>query len=516
MSMIWSSQGPQRSLGCSLPLPADILLEIASFLTCSADVLHLALVSQTTFDAVAPALYQHVFLDGTTVILTTLDMLRRRSGIAQHVRLLSIRPDPHSTSSRHYFTSSAFASAAVRELANTRTLEALHTIRWLDSELPFHDDMWLALRLGCPQLVNLTFPLGFHLPTHSSHVHNLLLSLRLLTHVPGRKSLWTMLQQCINLEELSILGISSIPADSHVLSHYRWPYLQSLRLGDVCVDWIPRLPSGQASKRPFVSFLEAHQTLRTISLRRATVQHQHLAALESTGMSAMTTFEGTLLHLQALSPSLYSNISSLAFTEPLQDARELRLCFSLHCTYYDASSLLRSLMTGAPYLLKLELACLQRPSFQIESFARTIRGFSKLRTLNLMIVRYPGDMGLREGAVLPGAPDTTIQAASSTSKASSTGFFAVTTDAYGLPLSLNARIQSKWIWPWGLGETLQTKRYRSDLRPSGTPGAQENGVISLFFERSSAGEEIRMYALCGALMVLAVCGFWTGRALSGN
>jgi len=55
----------------------------------------------------------------------------------------------------------------------------------------------------------------------------------------------------------------------------------------------------------------------------------------------------------------------------------------------------------------------------------------------------------------------------------------------------------------------RTRKYWKDLRPPNFPGRRRvgvKGVMNLVFERSSAGEEIRMILFCAFLASLAVCG----------
>lgn len=75
-------------------------------------------------------------------------MLTRRADIARHVRELVIRPRTMRVM-RHSFYNSTTASAAVRDVATSMRLDALTTFAWDDEELPYYDDMWFALRVGC-------------------------------------------------------------------------------------------------------------------------------------------------------------------------------------------------------------------------------------------------------------------------------------------------------------------------------------------------------------------------------
>jgi hypothetical protein len=58
-----------------------------------------------------------------------------------------------------------------------------------------------------------------------------------------------------------------------------------------------------------------------------------------------------------------------------------------------------------------------------------------------------------------------------------------------------------------------------DLRPLSSPGRRKQGVrgfMNLIFEKSSAGEEMRMIIFCGFLVCLAAWGFTGegGRAIA--
>jgi len=101
----------------------------------------------------------------------------------------------------------------------------------------------------------------------------------------------------------------------------------------------------------------------------------------------------------------------------------LRVCCAIWCCSRNWKSpllgnLLGSLIQSCPKLRHLELTCGHKPSFQLvsiiqfqfffllfwpkvviqDTFAKTIRDFPKLRSLNLTIVRYPGDETLTSGA----------------------------------------------------------------------------------------------------------------------
>lgn len=95
-------------------------------------------------------------------------------------------------------------------------------------------------------------------------------------------------------------------------------------------------------------------------------------------------------------------------------------------------------------------------------------------------------------------------------RARDTGVFTLTCDQHGLPLTLSAVERTRLVWPLGLGNSFKVKRYVTDLRPAGSPGRRKSGIqglMSLFMESSSAGEEMRMIVFCAFLMGLALWGF---------
>lgn len=74
-------------------------------------------------------------------------MLTRCTAIARHVRELTLKLQPKNP---HTLTPSEreATSAAVIEVASSMALDALRKFVWDADELPFHEDMWFALRIG--------------------------------------------------------------------------------------------------------------------------------------------------------------------------------------------------------------------------------------------------------------------------------------------------------------------------------------------------------------------------------
>ncbi|KAF8971198.1 hypothetical protein BDZ97DRAFT_1788255 [Flammula alnicola] len=542
--------------------PGDLLIEIALFLELRQDLLNFCLTSNYVFSNVSSVLYETVVLESVEQCRLTLGMLSRNNGIARHVRHLVIRPQARH---RTYFTldHNAAASAAVRETVGSMCLDALVRFIWDADELPYHDDMWFALRAGCPQLRYIGTSIGTVLPYVNSHLfdfHDLkgfFLTLKngfyehhtdLFTDEehPVFQNFRTMLiRRSPNLEELMIAGFSTVPTDVHFLLEGRWPKLRKLALGDVCVDWFHRsLNPGE--KRPFIAFLEAHPGLESLSLSRHTIQPIHLTTLDPAALSQVTHFSGTHQQLHALT-HVHHSVKSVVFRDPVEtrdvsaptvasllrdltSLTSLKISFTLH-SMYDSGNLLRSLIQSCPRLRHLELTCAHKPSFQIDAFAKTIRGFPKLRTLHLAIVRYPGDETLASGAARIARSNPRLHKFSLTFippvypvplpfslpyrpfpfpfPAHATGMFEVSCDQHGLPLSLSAVEHSRFVWPWGMGVSKRTRKYLQDLRPFSYPGRRKTGVrglMGLVVERSSAGEEMRMILFCVFLAVLAGCG----------
>ena len=363
-----------------------------------------------------------------------------------------------------------------------------------------------------------------------------------------------LIRRSPNLEELGIEGCSNVPADVHFLLEGRWPNLRKLSLGDICVDWFPRsLNPGE--KRPFINFLEQHPGLEVLSLSRHSIQPTHFSTLDPSSLGHVTHFSGTHQQLHAL-PHLHRTVQSVAFRDPVETRdvspptvasllrdlpklTQLKIAFALH-SMYDSGNLLRALIHAAPRLRDLELTCAHKPSFQLDAFASTIRGFARLRTLHLALVRYPGDTSLEVGAariamsnprlarfsltfmppayVLPFAGDAARLCASLPFRARATGMFEVSLDEHGLPLALAAVERRRIVWPLGLGVSRRMRRYATDLRPLGDPRRRPpglRGVAALAVERSAAGDEMRMILFCVFLALLAGCGILANGAKEG-
>ncbi|KAJ4483813.1 hypothetical protein J3R30DRAFT_3285141 [Lentinula aciculospora] len=547
-------------------VPGDLLLEIAAHLDCRADVSSLCLTNNKFFATVSSLLYTSVTLNSAEQCFTTLKMLRNRPDIARHVRELIVKPGQFSTS-ENQFNNSEMASAAVRDIAMSKVLDALVKFTWDFDDLPVYDEMWFALRICCGQLRYVGTSIGTRMPNLHSHLFDFVdlrgFSLYLKraffeSHLdifsdeqqPTSRRFWNMLMnRCPNLQELVIDGVSPFPVDARPLSYARWPNLRRLVLGDVAVDWLPGdALTAPDAKSPFIEFLEAHPNLQSLGLSRSNVSHARLATMAPDTVK-LRSFTGTLEQLQSI-PHMHKYLDTVAFREPMRTRdvtalavagllqkltalTKLKISFMLH-SMYDSGNLLRSLIASCPNLTHLELAYGHKPSFQLELFAKTIRGFSKLRVLHLTVVKYPGEEKLAVGAARIAMTNPRIQHFSLTLLpptyplgfpfpvltflplpywSRDSGSFTLTCDKHGLPQTLRGFERRRLMWPFGLGQTHRTRRYINDLRPAGSPGRRKTGfkgIFELLSEPSAAGEEMRMMAFCGLLVCLAVWGCWAG------
>ena len=194
-------------------------------------------------------------------------------------------------------------------------------------------------------------------------------------------------------------------------------------------------------------------------------------------------------------------------------------------------------------------------------FSRTIRSLSKLRTLNLTVVKVPGDESMVDGAVRiarsnpglkqfsiryiprncdqpgPHLPRTTSQSTSTFEFPSflEIGKFELTCDRHGLPVTLYGREWKERLrfdgWSSWLSSLISlpveltsrvnssirsisgldgmrsftrvVKKYEKDMRPPGHPGVRKLGFAELMVDPGAAGRELRMLVFSMALVVIS-------------
>ena len=234
-----------------------------------------------------------------------------------------------------------------------------------------------------------------------------------------------LILKCPNLEELVLRGTSTVPADIHFVVEGRWPKLRKMSLGDVSLDLFPLL-SGE--KRPFITFLEEHPHLDSLSLSRHIIQPHHLSTLDLTALERLATFAGTLHQLQVI-PRLHPQLKSVTFCDAVElrdislpniasllrglvSLTELKIGFTLH-SMYDSGNLLGSLIQSCPKLRHLDLTCGQKPSFQL--VGSPLSQFKMLKLNHMLGHIRENDPGLRKTPVaqpdhrpIPGGRDAYV------------------------------------------------------------------------------------------------------------
>lgn len=194
-------------------------------------------------------------------------------------------------------------------------------------------------------------------------------------------------------------------------------------------------------------------------------------------------------------------------------------------------------------------------------FSRTIRSLSKLRTLNLTVVKVPGDESIADGAVriarsnpglrqfsiryiprnyydqaTPHLPRTVdhLMSIFEFQRFLEIGKFELACDTHGLPVTLYGREWKErlklngWI-SWasllillpteyasrvrsilcslsglnGVNGFARLKRYERDMRPPGHPGVRKLGFRELMVDGGAAGRDLRLIVFSMALVVIS-------------
>ncbi|KAI0630286.1 hypothetical protein C8Q77DRAFT_1137332 [Trametes polyzona] len=325
-------------------LPAEIFLELASYLSSRFDVLQLSQVSTTVYTKVVPALYADVDLHGAEQCERTLGMIERCPEVARHVRKLTVHPEheltPRPRDQYRAWDNAGVVSRCVMKAA--RNLDALHSFEWDGEDMLPDDRMWAELRTRCLCLKYVGTTFGCFLPRPTSNLfqfsdlagfaltlkdgfyaHSLHVPSRGGSHsgprpatfkgqhVRGRADaepesepvftrLWDMLTlRCPELEVLCIVGHSSEPSEAARLYGARWPKLRRLTLG--ALVWNTNTP-GQAPAAPdFMDFLEAHPTIECLRLLgRPSANQLDLSRLDHTALPNLKEFSGSFTHLRML------------------------------------------------------------------------------------------------------------------------------------------------------------------------------------------------------------------------
>jgi len=254
-----------------------------------------------------------------------------------------------------------------------------------------------------------------------------------------------------------------------------------------------------------------------------------------------TPLSKTLKRVCLPEPMQLRELTPLSISRVLMDLTaltSLTITFALH-SGYDSNGVFRTIVASCPQLLHLDLTCTTKPSFYLDSFSRSVKKLARLRSLNLTIVKFHGEEAMHLGAARialanPRIARFTINYIAAHARALpllETGSFELLCDMHGLPVNLYV---AEWravlsgggggglIWRsivsagmllgigvgtgWRRSHRGWTRRWVCELRLSGHPDVTQKGVGELLLERSQAGEEARLLALCFGLLLLAVWG----------
>ncbi|KAI0093044.1 hypothetical protein BDY19DRAFT_989723 [Irpex rosettiformis] len=406
-------------------LPADLLLDIAGYLTDREQRLQLSLTSPHIYPKVIPSVYDNVKLAGSSQCLHTLAMLRDTPSLARHVQSLEIYPDHASAQESEDQTSFAAISALIVEVAPY--MDALHTFVWGSCSGESSGAMWNALLQSCPKLKHLSTAMSSPSPNcdRALSAFSGLQSFTLSGHpdLPtsvSRDQSDMLIHRCPDLESLTLDCI----LDSD-LSSANWPHLRSLNLGSNSID-----------SHTIASFLDRHTSIEYLSLhpsnpidlsslsedalphlKRFSGSVDQLTSLACRGPSPSQTYQATsrfsLDHPQAQFPlthPLSRSLESLILSEcipigqltpfamysilvGMKKLTSLKVMFDAD-TEYDPSAVLKTIVAAQPKLENLDITFVGKESLSmvsLESFHKTISRLSSLRHLSLTVVQSPSD-----------------------------------------------------------------------------------------------------------------------------
>lgn len=407
----------KSSLTC---LVDDVLVDISDYLTRPRDLIHFGLTSRRVLACVSHALYAQVTLYPEQCV-STLRMFAQRPELARHIRSLTIHTGRESLL-RHKQLSTLVASLATH-------LSSLHTFIWDGKEVPSNDILWRNLRISCPQLHTIGVTFGSHCPKPTSQLYNFtdLKGFHLAlggeffynyyaVDPPGWAPLWDMLiEKCPNLEELAVNGVSTRSSVALRLLQGRWPNLRKLSLGDLTTELSGGATFDPGAKRPFHTFLEAHDSLQHLQLSgQVNLPPASFAGMARTALPALKSFGGSVFQISTLRS--YDSLVSLYFTEPLHlrsvivpsvvavlskfpHLEKLRISFVVDA---DAQSghLLVEVIEASSQLSSLDLTLGSRPVMTLNDYSLLMKRLPNLTRFKLAMIKHPLEkMSLGEGAI---------------------------------------------------------------------------------------------------------------------
>ena len=87
-------------------------------------------------------------------------------------------------------------------------------------------------------------------------------------------------------------------------------------------------------------------------------------------------------------------------------------------------------------------------------------------------------------------------------------------DRHGLPIALVSRERRERVWPLIMCVSHGARRRVYDLRPAGHPESRVKSLLALVLDPSRAGEELRSFLFCVALLLFSTFGFFRGVSMS--
>ncbi|KAI0747342.1 hypothetical protein BC629DRAFT_1599394 [Irpex lacteus] len=415
-------------------LPADLLLDIASYLTDRGERLQLSLTSTLIYPKVIPSVYDTVKLAGSSQCLHTLAMLRDTPSLARHVQSLEIYPDHSPRLGRRDLEDQDLLnliSALVAEVAPS--MDALQTFVWGFSSGESVNAMWNALRQSCPKLKCLSSGVSEASSSCDSALSEFnglqsfaLRALPAQSDTPAAVSeqqLNMLIHECPELETLTLDCV--VESD---LSSANWPHLRNLNLD-----------SNSNISQTLIPFLERHASIERLSLHPS--NPDDLSPLSEDALPGLKHFAGSVNHLTSLccrgqSPQGYAGTSRFSLEHPQAQfplshplSRSLESLAVMECIpvqqltpfamysmlvglkkltslklkfdadgEYDSGAVLKTIVAARPELEELDVSFVGKESISMDAFHKILCRLKKLHKLSLTVVQFPGDESLAHTA----------------------------------------------------------------------------------------------------------------------
>ncbi|KAK7044101.1 hypothetical protein VNI00_007817 [Paramarasmius palmivorus] len=320
----------------SITIPDDIILEIAKLLS-ARDLLQLSLQSKHVFLLLQSSLYSYVRVDHADACRTTLKTFRKRPDLTEWIKVLDLSLIQRSGWATYMEKSidENWAAQAIEDMASEGSLPLLRSFKWRGLESP-NDTLWLALRLGCPQLriVGTTVGKRTHIINPDSNLFDFrgLKGFHLSTLVLERweafrkhdsfpQRLWDMLLvHSPDLEELT-LDATVMTEDVWLMNRVlegRWPKLRRISIGNMFK--VQELGDPRCGVL-FNSFLNAHPTLEEFD-SYGTIIYNREDMITVLSLPRIHRFRGKLQQLKA-ADACVSTVRELELTDWFSPAANL-------------------------------------------------------------------------------------------------------------------------------------------------------------------------------------------------